>query len=143
MIERVTVIAAAENLPYDYSSIRQTNTVKAHELLHFAKGHGRQLEMKERLLSAYFVEGRHVGRLEDLGDLAADVGLDRAAVLAALESAEFLPAVKADVAQARAYGIQGVPFFVFDGRFGVSGAQESSTFLSVLNQVVEEKDSAR
>jgi predicted DsbA family dithiol-disulfide isomerase len=73
-----------------------TNTLKAHQLIHYAKAHGRQLEMKERLLRAYFVEGRHIGRVDDLADLAdlaADLGLDRADVLRALNDDEHLDAV--------------------------------------------------
>lgn len=135
MIDRVTGIAAAVELGYHYDTIHQTNTVLAHELLHFAKAQGRQLEMKERLLDAYFIRGEHVGRVDDLVEIAASIGFDRAEVREALESHRYLADVKADVAQAREYGIQGVPFFVFDGRYGVSGAQETETFVSVLAQV--------
>ena len=139
MIERVRGIAANVGLDYDYDAIHQTNTVIAHELLHFAKSKGRQLDMKERLLDAYFIRGEHVGRVDDLVAIAAGLGFDEAEVREALESHRFLPDVKADMAQARAYGIQGVPFFVFDGRYGVSGAQETSTFASVLEQVRTEQ----
>ncbi len=96
--------------------------------------------MKERLLKAYFEEGRHVGRDEDLADLAAEVGLDRGEALEALRANAYLPAVRADQDLAREYGIQGVPFFVFDGKYGVSGAQEAETFANVLQQVRIEKD---
>lgn len=139
MLERVTGIAAQVGLDYDYDSVHQTNTVKAHELLHYAKSKGRQVEMKERLLKAYFVNGEHVGRIEDLADIAAELGFDRAEVVRTLESNEFLPAVKADVALAQEYGIQGVPFFVIDGKYGVSGAQDASTFTAALQQVRDEK----
>jgi predicted DsbA family dithiol-disulfide isomerase len=142
MLERVTGIAASVGLDYDYDSVHQTNTVKAHELLHYAKSRGRQLEMKERLLKAYFVNGEHVGRIDDLADIAAELGFDRADVVRALESNEFLAAVKADVAQAQEYGIQGVPFFVIDGKYGISGAQEASTFAAALQQVRDEKEAA-
>jgi predicted DsbA family dithiol-disulfide isomerase len=142
MLDRVTTIAASVGLDYDYDHVHQTNTVKAHELLHFAKASGLQLEMKERLLKAYFVDGRHVGRIPDLADLAAEVGLDRDAVVRALESNEYLADVKADVAQAQAYGIQGVPFFVIDGKYGVSGAQEADAFVGVLQQARDERDAA-
>src|SRR6185437_4184377 len=101
--------------------------------------HGRQLDMSERLFSAYFVEGRHVGRIDDLADLAAEIGLDRDDVVRALESEEFLSDVRADQSTAVEYGIQGVPFFVIDGRYGVSGAQEAQTFAQVLEQVWSEK----
>ena len=112
----------------------------AHELLHLAKAHGRQAELKERLLAAYFVEGRHVGRVDDLADLAAEVGLDRDEAVAALTDHRYLADVKADVAQAAAYGINGVPFFVFDQKYGVSGAQETAAFRQVLEQVRTESD---
>lgn len=135
MLERVTGIAESVGLHYDYDSVHQTNTVISHELLHYAKAHGRQLDMKERLLKAYFIDGRHVGRIEDLADLAAEIGLDRADVVRALTEHEFLADVKADVALANEYGIQGVPFFVIDAKYGVSGAQDPDTFTQVLNQV--------
>ena len=86
MIDRVVGIARDAGLDYDYDSLQHTNTINAHQLLHPAKERGLQLEMKERLLSAYFVEGRHVGRVEDLADLAAEVGLDPAEVIRSLES---------------------------------------------------------
>ncbi|WP_394771473.1 DsbA family protein [Lacisediminihabitans sp.] len=140
MLERVTGIAASVGLDYDYDHVHQTNTVKAHELIHYAKAKGRQLDMKERLLKAYFVDGRHVGRIEDLADLAAEIGLDRADVVGALESNRYLADVKADVALATEYGIQGVPFFVIDGKYGVSGAQDAETFANVLTQVRTEKE---
>ena len=132
MLEQVAGIAASVGLSYDFDALQHTNTVKAHQLLHFAKSQGKQAEMKERLLSAYFQEGRHVGRVEDLADLATDVGLDRHKVVASLESDEFLPAVQADKERAIEYGINGVPFFVIDGKYGVSGAQDPATFVQVL-----------
>lgn len=138
MINRVTDIAAQVGLDYDYDSLKPTNTVRAHELLHYAKAHDRQSEMKERLLSAYFIEGRHVGRIDDLADLAADIGLDRNDVFRALTAREYLPAVQGDKELATEYGIQGVPFFVIDGKYGISGAQEASTFAAALQQVRDE-----
>jgi predicted DsbA family dithiol-disulfide isomerase len=139
MLARVTGIAASVGLEYDYDHVHQTNTVKAHELIHYAKSQGRQLDMKERLLKAYFIDGRHVGRIEDLADLAAEIGLDRAEVVRVLTDNTYLADVKADVAQAEAYGINGVPFFVFDEKYGVSGAQDAATFANVLEQVAQEK----
>jgi predicted DsbA family dithiol-disulfide isomerase len=139
MLERVTGIASSVGLDYDYDILKHTNTIKAHELLHFAKAQGKQLEMAERLFKAYFTEGRHIGRVADLADLAADIGLDRAAAVASLESEEFLSDVRADQGLAQEYGIQGVPFFVVDGRYGVSGAQDPTTFAQVLEQVWTER----
>ncbi|RNE58546.1 DsbA family oxidoreductase [Cryobacterium tepidiphilum] len=142
MLDHVTGIAKNVGLDYDFDSVHQTNTVKAHELLHYAKAHGRQLEMKERLLKAYFVDGAHVGRIDDLADLAAEVGFDRSDVVRALTENEYLADVKADAALAAEYGIQGVPFFVIDGKYGVSGAQEAATFAQVLEQVAAERTTA-
>ena len=138
MLGQMTELAATEGLAYDFDALQHTNTVKAHELLHFAKSKGRQLDMSERLFAAYFEEGRHVGRIEDLADLAAEIGLDRDETLTALTTEEFLPAVTADKQQALAYGISGVPFFVIDGRFGVSGAQDPSAIVEVLRKAADE-----
>lgn len=143
MLARVTGIAESVGLDYHYDKVHQTNTVISHELIHFAKSKGRQLEMKERLLKAYFINGEHVGRIPDLVDIAVELGYDRDEVTEALESHRFLPDVKADVAQAAAYGINGVPFFVIDGKYGVSGAQEAETFANVLTQVANEKESVQ
>ena len=142
LFRRVTEIAAAVGLDYDLTRSQQTNTVKAHELLHYAKARGRQAELKEALLKAYFIDHRHVGRIDDLADLAAELGFDREDVVRSLSESEYLPAVRADGDLARAYGISGVPFYVFDDKYGVSGAQETSTFAQVLRQVADEKAAA-
>jgi predicted DsbA family dithiol-disulfide isomerase len=139
MIDRVVGIALTAGLRYDYDALQHTNTVKAHQLLHYAKERGLQLQMKERLLAAYFVEGRHVGRVEDLADLAAEIGLDREDVVRSLTEDEYLEAVRADMAQARAYGINGVPFFVVDERYGVSGAQPPEVFTEVLGRAAADR----
>lgn len=142
MHERVTGIAAASGLSYRFDRVQHTNTVKAHELLHFAKDHGVQHDVAERLMSAYFVEGRHVGRIDDLVALAAEAGLDADAAREALESGRYVDAVRADQAQATAYGIQGVPFFVIDGKYGVSGAQPADAFTQIVRQVWAERQPA-
>ena len=134
MLAQVTAIAASVGLDFDVDAVRHTRTLKAHQVLHLAKARGRQIELVERLLAAYFQEGRHVGHDDDLADLAAEVGLDRAEVLAALAAGTYADDVQADIAQARAYGISGVPFFVIDSRYGVSGAQDPAVFAQALSQ---------
>lgn len=136
MLGQMTTVAAAEGLAYDFDALQHTKTLKAHELLHLAKSRGKQVEMKERLLKAYFEQGRHVGRIDELVALATEVGLDADEARAALENGDFEDAVEQDIAQARAYGISGVPFFVFNGRYGVSGAQDPAVFTQALDQVV-------
>lgn len=139
MLTHVTGVAAEVGLDYDFDALQHTRTIAAHQLLHYAKAHGRQHDMKERLLRAYFVEGRHVGRLPELADLAAEIGLDRDDALRALEHDDHLADVEADLRQAGVYGITGVPFFVVDGRYGVSGAQAPETFHDVLQRVADER----
>ncbi|MEV4774999.1 DsbA family oxidoreductase [Microbacterium sp. LWH12-1.2] len=135
MLAHVTGVAEAAGLGYRFDLLQHTNTVKAHELLHFAKAQGLQHEMEERLMSAYFTEGKHVGRIDDLVELAAEVGLDADEAREALQTARYLPAVRQDQEQARAYGIQGVPFFVIDGQYGISGAQPPAAFENVLRDL--------
>ena len=139
MLANVTRAADGVGLSFDFDALQHTRTIKAHELLHLSKARGRQPEVKERLMKAYFEEGRHVGRDEDLADLAVEAGLDRDEALDALKSGEYLEAVEADKDQAVDYGIQGVPFFVIDGKYAVSGAQAAETFTEVLDQVLEER----
>ena len=142
MSERVSQIAAAVGLNYDLENQIMTNTTLAHQLLHFAKEQGgveKQSELKERLMSAHFVEAKHVGKVDVLADLAAEIGLDREAAKAALESGKYNDAFEADLQQARDYGISGVPFFVLNDKYGVSGAQESTTFLEAFEKLAEEQ----
>ncbi|MGO2746268.1 DsbA family oxidoreductase [Microbacterium sp.] len=135
MLDNVTGVAKNAGLEYRFDLLKHTNTVKAHELLHHAKAEGLQHAMEERLMSAYFTEGKHVGRVDDLVDLAVEVGLDADGTRDALDNDKYLPAVRQDQAQARAYGIQGVPFFVVDGQYGISGAQPPEAFANVLRDL--------
>ncbi len=139
MQDHVAGIAAEVGLDYDFASQQPTNTNKANQLLHLARAHGLQVAMKERLMAAHFVEGRHVGRDDDLAALAADVGLDPDAVRTALREGTYAAAVAEDVAAARRIGIGGVPFYVLDRRYGVSGAQPSEVFVQALTRVVAER----
>ncbi len=139
MFDQVSELARAEGIDAHFESVQQTRTLKAHELLHLAKARGMQEPMKERLLSAYFVEGRHVGRVDDLVALAVEVGLNADEVRAALAHGTYSADVQADIQQARAYGIGGVPFFVVDGRYGISGAQAAETFAGALAQAAADR----
>ena len=139
MHRQVTAIAKDVGLNYDFDSVRQTKTLLAHQALHFAKEHGKQLELVERLFQAHFEEGQHVGKVEQLVTLGVEVGLDAEELRAALEDARHAEAVSTDLAQARAYGIQGVPFYVIGGKYGVSGAQRPEVFTQALTQVREEQ----
>jgi predicted DsbA family dithiol-disulfide isomerase len=139
MVGHVTELAAAEGLRFDFGTVQQTRTLRAHELLHLAKTHGLQLRMSEALFSAFFEQGRNVGNLEVLIDLADTVGLDRSEAYEALRTGRYRGAVAADMEQARAFGISGVPFFVIDGRYGVSGAQAPATFAAALSRAAGDR----
>lgn len=140
MLDRVTGVARDAGLEYRFDLLRHTNTRAAHRLLHFAKEKGCQLELGERLMSAYFTEGRHLGRDDELVALAADVGLDADEARAALSEPRHEQAVNADIVRAQMLGIQGVPFFVFDSRYGVSGAQAPEAFAQVIERVRAERE---
>jgi predicted DsbA family dithiol-disulfide isomerase len=140
MNQRVSDIAAGVGLRYDLAAAHPANTFDAHRLLHFAAANGRQAELKERLMRAYFTEGRRIGDHGVLAELAADVGLDQKAAAAMLACDDYAEDVRADVALARDFGANGVPFFVFDRRYGVSGAQETDVFRQVLDQVWAERE---
>ncbi len=141
MLNHVTEVASTEGLQYNFDALQHTNTRKAHEALHFAKHLGLQTQLKERLLKAYFEEGRHLGRTEELLELAADVGIPRDALAQALAGNTHAADVTADVNRAREMGVTGVPFFVFNGRFGVAGAQTHDVFLDVIDRVKQEATS--
>lgn len=137
MLEQMTQLAAAEGLEYDFDALRHTKTLLAHQALHHAKAEGKQSALVERLFAAYFEEGRHVGRAEELTALADEVGLNPDKLGEALADGTHADAVQQDIATARDYGIQGVPFYVIDGTYGISGAQSPETFADALRRVTE------
>jgi predicted DsbA family dithiol-disulfide isomerase len=134
MLDSMTATAAVEGLDYRFDLARGGSTYDAHRLLHLAAARGVQDALKERLLRALFTDGALVGDRETLVRLAAEVGLDPAEVRWLLEGDAYGEAVRADEAEARALGITGVPFFVVDGRYGVSGAQPADVLLQVLER---------
>jgi predicted DsbA family dithiol-disulfide isomerase len=130
--DRVAAVAAAEGLEYRFDLAQPTNSFDAHRLIHLARRYDQQDAMKERLLRAYFTEGRNIADLETLVELADDVGLVSAEVRSMLTSDELADEVRADQRDARALGISGVPFFVLDRAYGVSGAQPAEVMLDAL-----------
>jgi len=137
MQQQLIDTAAGDGLELRLFENVHTNTVDAHRVLHLALATGgpsQQRELKEALLSAYFTHARDVGDHAVLTEAALAVGLDAERVGAVLASDEYADAVAADIAQARAYGATGVPFFVVDQKFGVSGAQPSEVFAQVLDR---------
>lgn len=136
---RTEGIAAAEGLEMHMDKTLHSNTVDAHRLLHLALetgGPDLQRRLNAALVDAHFRDGLDVGEHAVLRKVAVDVGLDEADVSDVLESERYVDAVAADVRQARAYGATGVPFFVIDQKYGVSGAQPAEVFTQVLDRAL-------
>jgi predicted DsbA family dithiol-disulfide isomerase len=138
MLDSMTLAAAAEGLDFRFDLAVSANTFEAHQVIHLAAARGLQDQVKERLLRGYFTEGEAVGDRAVLVRLAAEAGLDAAEVEKALEEQEYATAVRADEAEAGALGISGVPFFVIDRKYGVSGAQPADQLLQVLERAWNE-----
>ena len=134
MVERVVAMGAASGLAFRFKDSVRVNTFDAHRTLHLAAEHGCQDAAKERLLAAYFTEGADLSKPEVLAELLAEVGLSPEAVRAMLDSDAHADAVRADEQMARQLGIQGVPFFVFNRQYTVSGAQPVEAFQRILAQ---------
>lgn len=135
--------AAEVGLDYDFDAMKPTNTFTAHRLTKFAETEGKGNEITEELLKAHFIDGKDVGAVEDLVEIATSVGLDAEAAKSVITNeSEYKAEVEAELQQARDFQITGVPFFVFNGKYAVSGAQPQETFLQAIKQVWEEEKQA-
>jgi predicted DsbA family dithiol-disulfide isomerase len=134
MMERIRVNGEAEGIAMRFSEARPGSTFDAHRVLHLAAARGVQDAVKERLLSAYLCEGELVSDHDALERLAAEAGLEKDDVAAVLAGDAYAEAVRADEAEARGLGATGVPFFVLDRAFGVSGAQPADLLLEALER---------
>lgn len=139
MNDQMAQQAKTVGLEFNFDQVIPTNTEDAHRLSHFADQQGKMYDMMERLMRAYFTEGKDVGNHQVLSDLAEEVGLNRDNVMEMLESSKFKRNVSADQQDANQIGVQGVPFFVFNEKYAVSGAQPTDVFFDVLNKVYEEE----
>jgi predicted DsbA family dithiol-disulfide isomerase len=115
-----------------------TNTFDAHRLVMFSKEHGRMHEMTDRLLRAYYTEGKHIGDHATLVELAEEVGLDRGVAVDMLASNEFSQAVRLDEQEAEQYGIRSIPFFLINKKYAITGAQSTDVFVQSLQQIIEQ-----
>jgi predicted DsbA family dithiol-disulfide isomerase len=134
MHRHMTETAAADGWEFHFERARSGNTLDAHRLIHLAGERGIQDAVKERLLTAYLTDGERIGDPETLVRLGAEAGLDADEARAVLDSDRFADEVRADERQAQAFGITGVPFFVIDRTYGVSGAQPAEALLEVLDK---------
>jgi predicted DsbA family dithiol-disulfide isomerase len=131
---QMTALAAEEGLEYRPDLAQLGNTFDAHRVLHAARAAGLQGQANERLLRGYFSEGRKLTDADTLVELAADAGLDPETTRTALADGSFAEDVREDEREAAAIGITGVPFFVLNRRYAVSGAQPSDLLLQALER---------
>jgi predicted DsbA family dithiol-disulfide isomerase len=140
MIAQVTAMGKEEGLNFNFEKTAVANTKRSHRLLHLAKEHNCQNELKEQLFKVYFEEGKNIDDLETLLQCAEHAGIPQAEAKRVLDTDEFEEEIDQDVYESRLIGVQGVPFFVFDRKFGISGAQPDEVFDQTLQQALQESN---
>jgi len=144
LTDHVTNVAAGEGLNFDYEKQSVIpNTLDSHRLIQYAKGFGKQPAMKEALMKAYFEEGVDLSKIENLLDIAEKAGLEKENTKAFLSSDEGVLEIKQMEQVNHSRGISGVPFYIINNKYGVSGAQPSDTFLEILTTISSEEQPAR
>jgi predicted DsbA family dithiol-disulfide isomerase len=139
MNDRVTRMAESEGLHYDMDKAVVANSFDAHRLIQFAKANGRGDLAEENLFKAYFTEGKNIADRSELMEIGKKIGLESEELQAVLQADKFSDEVRADIEEAGRIGVTGVPFFVFNRRYAVSGAQDTETFLDVLNKTIKDE----
>jgi len=138
MLENTTQNAKTAGLDFHFEKTVMANSHNAHRLLHLAKKHNLANELEELLFKAYFTDGKDLNNLDTLSQLGIEVGLESEAITKVLHSNAYSKEVKQDIQEANAIGVQGVPFFVFDNKYAISGAQPATAFLQTLEKVWQE-----
>src|SRR5690554_5222651 len=138
MLDNVTQMAKNAGLEYHMDQSVMVNSFKAHRLIQLAKEKDLGNEAEERLFSAFFTEGLNVADKDTLVQLGKEIGIDEASILQALQEEKYAELIHSDIEEAQALGVRGVPFFVFDRKYGVSGAQPPEQFLQTLDKSFSE-----
>lgn len=133
-MQHVVDMAQTVGLTFNFDRAVVANSFDAHRFAHFAKAHGKQHEAEEQLFEAYFVAGQNTASHETLAEMGASIGLDPADILTMLKRDDYAKDVLEDIQEARQLGISGVPFFVFNRQYAISGAQDERLFLETLQQ---------
>jgi len=142
MIDRMTATGAECGVEFQFDRVQPGNTFDAHRMIHLGAARGLQTQVKERMLRGYLSEGEAIGLPEVVERLAIDAGLDPDEVAAVLTTDAFAEEVRMDEATAASMQVTGVPFFVFDRRLAVAGAQPPEVLLQVLDRVWSEREPA-
>ncbi|MBK8368585.1 MAG: DsbA family oxidoreductase [Bacteroidetes bacterium] len=135
---QVTNIAKQVGLDFHFEKAVVANSFDAHRLSHLAKKYGKQNDLEEKLFLAYFTEGKNTADHSTLLQIGKDIGIPEQEITAVLNSDTYANDVEQDITEAQQIGVRGVPFFVLDRKYAVSGAQESETFLGALTKAYEE-----
>lgn len=138
MIDNMTENAKTAGLDFHFEKAVLANSHNAHRLLHLAKKHHLANELEELLFKAYLTDGKDLNNLNTLSELGIEAGLEVEAVAEVLNSDLYSTAVKQDILEANVVGVKGVPFFVFDNKYAISGAQPATAFLQTLEKVWQE-----
>lgn len=143
MTKQVSDMAANAGLTIDFDTNIPANTFDAHRLIHLAAKHCLQDLAEEKLFEAHFVKSKNVGEISTLLEIATEIGLDKTEAERVLQGDEFAEAVRYDIYESQNLGIRGVPYFVLDRKFGVSGAQPVEAFTDALTQSFSEWKAAQ
>ena len=136
--KRLEEIGASEGIDFHFKAIKRSpNTLDAHRLIGLAQGFGAQDKIVEALFDAYFVRGLDIGDRGVLADIAAEAGLDRDDAVEFLDSGELADRVRREIETAQQLGIQGVPFFIFGGKYAVSGAEAPEVIADAMDKASE------
>ena len=138
MVDNMTENAKTAGLDFHFEKAVLANSHNAHRLLHLAKKYHLANELEELLFKAYLTDGKDLNNLNTLSELGITVGLEADAIAQVLHSDDYSKEVKQDIQEANAVGVQGVPFFVFDNKYAISGAQPATAFLQTLEKVWQE-----
>lgn len=138
MLDNVTQSAKQVGLEYNFDKAVMVNSLNAHKLLQLAKIKGLGNDAEELLFRAFFTEGKNIADLPTLTEIGEELGMEKAEIQTAFTDEKYAAMVKADIQEARQVGVQGVPFFVMDRKYAVSGAQPAAAFLENLKKAFEE-----
>ena len=140
ILDHVTSVAAQDNITFNMDIAVRANTFLAHRLLSYAlKQHGAavQIPLKERIMDAYFTDGKNIGDIDVLADCAESAGIDRIEAHTFLSGDELVDEVRSEIAEAAEYGVTAVPTFIINGQWSVPGAQDVEMFERIIERILE------
>jgi predicted DsbA family dithiol-disulfide isomerase len=140
ILDHVTSVAAQDNITFNMDIAVRANTFLAHRLLSYAlKQHGAaaQIALKERIMDAYFTDGKNIGDIDVLADCAESAGIDRTEAHTFLSGDELVDEVRSEIAEAAEYGVTAVPTFIINGQWSVPGAQDVEMFERIIERILE------